>query len=309
MRKIPRLGVAVAVTAALATAAGAFAAPPAASPAASPAGRPAAVRRPLPPAAVMSPVQPGGPATLGGAAGSTRARLSISRNKTLDINNWAGYAAYRRGRKFRFIQASFFVPYLDCSAAPSAGPAPYSSHWVGLDGLRSNTVEQVGVAAWCKGMSAQYYAWYEMYPKVAHTARFKISPGDAITARAYFNVRTLKYQLSLADRTNGHHFSEILGCADSCHITSAEAISEAPSSVVNGHEVQHPLADFSAEAFTRIHVTDLSGQRATMVSPWWGHYRIIQQDAAGGGSGGAVLDRPTSLLDGAAFVNYWAQSQ
>ena len=62
---------------------------------------------------------------------------------------------------FRYVRAAFFVPCADCQAAPGAA----TSHWVGLDRLGSNSVEQIGVAVHCAGSKPHYYAWYEMYLK------------------------------------------------------------------------------------------------------------------------------------------------
>jgi peptidase A4-like protein len=75
--------------------------------------------------------------------------------------NWSGYAVARTGASFRNVRAVYFVPYVDCAGSPNS----YSSHWAGLDGLNSASVEQVGVATGCAGAAAQCYAWYEMYPK------------------------------------------------------------------------------------------------------------------------------------------------
>ena len=138
------------------------------------------------PAAMRGPATPGGPMVaaprpLAGEAGRAAGVFSPRRRSrgvrgvaplgqhrppgaardSIDSYNWAGYAAARTGTAFRSVQAAFFVPYVDCRATPGAS----SSHWVGLDGLGSASVEQIGVAAGCAGSRPQYYAWYEMYPE------------------------------------------------------------------------------------------------------------------------------------------------
>ena len=109
-------------------------------------------------AAARGPATPGGPmaaaARTGGPPAGTR---------TIDSYNWAGYAVARAGLAFRSVRAAFFVPYADCRDTPGAS----SSHWVGLDGLGSSSVEQIGVAVSCAGTKPRYYAWYEMYPKAS----------------------------------------------------------------------------------------------------------------------------------------------
>ena len=61
--------------------------------------------------------------------------------------NWGGYVAQQHGVKFRYVRATFFVPYVDCASTPSS----FSGHWVGLDGAGNATVEQDGILAACQG--------------------------------------------------------------------------------------------------------------------------------------------------------------
>ena len=186
------------------------------------------------------------------------------------------------------------MPYLDCATTMNA----FSSHWVGLDGLNSQTVEQLGVEAGCVDSSPQYYAWYEMYPGNA-SAVFFVKPGNSIVASVYYDSRTRMFVLALADTTTGQHFIRTLRCeASSCARSSAEAISEAPSDS-SGKTL--PLADYRAASFSGITVTDSLGDRGTLRSAWWNTYEIIEI----GGSSGSVAGKPTALYRGKAFSNYW----
>ena len=201
----------------------------------------------------------------------------------------------RSGTAFRYVQATFFVPYLDCATTTNA----FSSHWVGLDGLNSQTVEQLGVEAGCVGSSPQYYAWYEMYPGNQKSAVFFVKPGNSIVASVYYDSRTRMFVLALDDTTTGQHFIRTLKCAaSSCARSSAQAISEAPSDS-SGKTL--PLADYRAASFSGVTVTDLLGHRGTLRSAWWNTYEIIEI----GGSSGSVAAHPTALYQGKAFSNYW----
>ena len=111
-------------------------------------------------------VSPGGPMIVAGRDAPDGPRPG---HAVIHSLNWAGYAGNRAGTTFRYVRAAFQVPYLDCAAATKS----YSSHWVGLDGLGSATVEQVGIEADCTGSTPRYYAWYEMYPKPVSIA-FKV---------------------------------------------------------------------------------------------------------------------------------------
>ncbi len=271
MRKLHRAGTAVAA-AALVLTLGAF----------TQGGKPAAVS-----------VSPGGPmvAAAGHAAAASSARPGHTVVHSL---NWAGYAANRSGTTFRSVSAAFFVPYVDCSAASPS----YSSHWVGLDGLGSSSVEQLGVEADCSGSAPQYYAWYEMYPKPVSVA-FQVSAGNAVQASVTYQRSTRKFVLMLRDTTNGMHFTRTLQCAAKvCLRSSAEVISEAPS---NGSGAILPLADYRAASFSSISVATSSGHRSGLTSRYWNTYQIVGV----GDSSHELAAQPTSLFQGQAFSNYW----
>ncbi len=238
-------------------------------------------------------VEPGQPMVL--ASGNPSAAINSGRDASrISSTNWAGYAAAHPGTELRYVQATFFVPYLDCASTPNA----FSSHWVGLDGLNSRSVEQLGIEAGCAGSSPEYYAWYEMYPG-NESSVFFVKPGNSIVASTFYNKRTDMFVLTLADTTTGQHFTRSLKCAASaCPRSSAEVISESPA---DSSGAALPLADYRAASFSDIAVTDSLGHRATLNSKWWNTYQIIEI----GGTSNGVVGQPTSLFQGTAFDNYW----
>jgi hypothetical protein len=240
-------------------------------------------------------IEPGQPMVL--ASGNPSSAInSASDASRISSTNWAGYAAARPGTVLRYVQATFFVPYLDCTRTPNA----FSSHWVGLDGLNSRSVEQLGVEAGCSGSSPEYYAWYEMYPG-NESSVFFVKPGNSIVASTFYNERTNMFVLTLDDTTTGQHFTRSLKCAASaCPRSSAEVISESPA---DSSGTALPLADYRAASFSDVAVADSLGRRATLNSKWWNTYQIIE---IGGGSKG-VVGQPTSLYQGRAFDNYWSR--
>jgi hypothetical protein len=208
--------------------------------------------------------------------------------------NWAGFAAARRGTTFRSLRAAFFVPYADCQRTPGS----YSSHWIGLDGLNSSSVEQLGVAAGCAGPRPKYYAWYEMYPKPV-SGVFAVRPGNAIVASVSYRATSQTFVLSLRDVTTGQNFTRSAKCAArACVRSSAEVISEAPSDT-RGNIL--PLADYRAESFSAVTLTTAAGRRGGLSAPWWSTYRIVGV----GQSSRQLTQQPTALLHGQAFANYW----
>jgi hypothetical protein len=251
----------------------------------------AAGQRQRPPATLFRRIQPGGPLLPAGYA-----RIHpITNTINVVAGNWGGYAASRQGTRFRYVRASFFVPYVDCKTAPNS----FSGHWAGLDGFSNGTVEQTGILAACDGSTPIYSAWYEMFPNPPVYPNIKIHPGESIVASVYYDRATRKFRVSLTDTTNGQHFSRLLGCprGSACQRTSAEVISEAPS----GKTGVLPLANFRAESFVGTKLTSASGHRDGLRSARWNTYRITTVSR----SSGRVLDQPTSLMRGSAFSTYW----
>jgi hypothetical protein len=169
---------------------------------------------------------------------------------------------------------------------------------VGLDGLGSASVEQVGIEADCSGTTAQYYGWYEMYPRPVSVV-FGVQAGDAVQASVTYKKTARRFVLMLRDVTNGKHFSLTLKCAaKACIRSSAEVISEAPS---NGSGGILPLADYRAEGYSGITVTTSRGHRSGLSSGSWKTFQIVGV----GDSSHELEAQPTSLFHGQAFGTYW----
>jgi hypothetical protein len=248
-------------------------------------------------AGTVAQVKPGGPMALPGNRPSAPWTFS---GKTVNVvsQNWGGYVAQQHGVRFRYVRATFFVPYVDCASTPSS----FSGHWLGLDGAGNATVEQDGILAACEGATPTYSAWYEMFPLPPVYSTMTVRPGDSIVASSYYDSGTGKFTLSLTDTTNGEGFTHTLSCpsGSQCQRLSAEVISEAPSS---GTAIL-PLTNFRAESFSDIVVTDSHGQRAGVRAPWWGTLAVATEN-----SGGTLLDQPTQVFRGKDFGCYWmAQS-
>lgn len=155
--------------------------------------------------------------------------------------NWAGYDATQAtnpGTTFTSVSASWVVP-----AVTIAPTNAYASFWVGLDGDGSNSVEQIGTDSDYVNGQAQYYAWYEMYPKMPVNLSLAVKPGDTISASVVAGARG-SFTLTLTDATTGQTFTTAQKSMKA-KLYSAEVIAEAPWS---GGVL--PLADFSTVSFT-----------------------------------------------------------
>ncbi len=210
--------------------------------------------------------------------------------KKVGSTNWAGYAVTRG--KFKKIRATFYVPIMNCSSNPNT----FSSHWVGLDGFSSNTVEQDGIESDCNGTTQQVFAWREVFPRPEQPfTTLRIRPGDSITATTTFTGG--KFKMEVKNNTTGKHRTVRQRCAGAtCKRTSAEVISEAPT--VNGQ--QSSLAPYGAQAYSSISIHNSKGRSGGIRSSHWRAFRIFQI----GKNSGSVIAAPTPL-HGTSFAVYW----
>jgi hypothetical protein len=129
----------------------------------------------------------------------------------------------------------------------------YSAVWVGIDGYKSNSVEQIGTEQDTSANgSTAYSAWYEMYPSasvlITETnggTAFTISPGDTMNAEVSY-LGSNQFFLQITDVTKNEVFS-ITKSAAGVKRSAAEWIVEAPSS---GGKVL-ALANFGTVSFTQ----------------------------------------------------------
>ncbi len=167
---------------------------------------------------------------------------------TIESNNWSGYAV--TGSAFTHVRGTWVVPAAYCGETPNA----YSSFWVGLDGLSSSTVEQIGTDSDCNGTMASYYAWYEFNPMPAMLIEsIEVSPGDLMSASVGFSNG--EFTLAITNETNGQSYTKTSRFNGALR-SSAEWIAEAPCCTPSGGIL--PLSDFSMIFFDSGHSTDSS---------------------------------------------------
>ena len=218
-------------------------------------------------------------------------------NTALKSNNWSGYADVACSTcAIRYVATSFTVPSVNCAKSPDGS---FAGIFAGLDGITSQTVEQIGVEAGCSGGTASYAAFYEMFPNPP-VSFSGISPGDAISMGVYFNSATHHWQLTLTDVTTGGTIATAQACpsGSSCRNSSAEVIAEAPSSSTG---TILPLVDFGQLNHVAIAVTSLNGTRGAMTSNGlWTTDSITMVSSAG-----KTLAQPGPVYGGQAFQDTW----
>jgi hypothetical protein len=218
--------------------------------------------------------------------------------------NWSGYAVSKPKVTFRSVQATFFVPYLNCAKSPGR---TMSSAWAGLDGFvaRSHSVEQAGIAADCSATGrASYKAWFEMFPLPQSIVPISIGGGDSVTVRVAYTPSDKVFSLKLVDNTRGDRFTRYRRCPHRkflrCARGSAEVIVEAPATVSHGHVMIDHLSDYGAISFAGIQIIDGAGRRAGLLSPRWDATKIVQERSPSG----PLVARPTPIQLG-LFDSYW----
>jgi hypothetical protein len=156
------------------------------------------------------------------ATGVPHSMTVNSKPVTLSLN-WSGYGA-TSSKKFNFVHSEYIQPAIKCNGTNFY----HASMWTGLDGFNSNTVEQDGTDAACKGpghMTPFYSAWYEMYP-AASVNVFLVRPGDVIDSTVSFKHGM--FTTTITDVTAGKSSSTSAACSE-CQRSSAEWVMERPA--------------------------------------------------------------------------------
>jgi Peptidase A4 family len=200
--------------------------------------------------------------------------------------NWSGYAATTG--TYTSVSASWTQPAGTCSRGDQ-----YAAFWVGLDGYNSNSVEQTGSEVDCVGRTAQYYAWYEMYPSASVTYPNTVRAGDHFTASVTY-IGSNQYTLKISDTTQNWTQSTTQSLSGAPR-SSAEVIAEAPCCTASGGIL--PLTDFGTMSFTG------STANGSAIGNAGGLTEIIMID-----NSGRDKDTISSLSGGENFSATWLRS-
>jgi len=226
---------------------------------------------------------PGGPIHLVGASSSN---LRGAIRHQAESTNWSGYAA--TSGTYTSVSASWTQPAGTCSRGDQ-----YAAFWVGLDGYSSSTVEQTGSEVDCVGRTAEYYAWYEMYPGPSENYSNRVRAGDHFNATVTFTGGST-YSLFIQDTTQGWSHTTTASLAGAAR-SSAEVIVEAPCCTASGGIL--PLTDFGTVSITG------STANGSAIGSAAGLTQIIMIDNAG-----RDKDTVSSLTGGENFSATWLRS-
>jgi hypothetical protein len=184
-----------------------------------------------------------------------------AKSSTIASSNWAGHALL--GSEIHSVYGEWTQPTVDCSNAKPA----HAAFWVGLDGVKSHSVEQLGTAAECKsqfGTRTDYYAWWEMYPQPMRRITLQVRPGDRFSASVDATGPTT-FKLSITNLTTGRSFNTNATRTGSWP-TSAEWIVE-PTALCNPTCAESDLARFDGVTFSNVEADAKSGPVALETAP------------------------------------------
>jgi hypothetical protein len=139
--------------------------------------------------------------------------------------NWSGYAVTGADGSVTSVAGSWVVPQATCGGADPKNSG--ASHWVGIDGYTSTTVEQTGTDSDCSNGTPKYYAWYEFYPNPGITIRaLSVQAGDVM--RASVTYSGTQFVVSISDERTQQTFTASAAVPQAKR-NSAEWIAEANS--------------------------------------------------------------------------------
>jgi hypothetical protein len=161
----------------------------------------------------------------------------------VDTQNWSGYAITSTTGSVTEVIGSWVVPSVDCTTGPATA---FASFWLGIDGFKSSTVEQIGTDSDCWDGVPAYYVWYEFYPsQLVSVPVFDlvINPGHVVSAKVKYVDG--QFTVSITNLFTGQSFSTTQAITTATR-SSAEWIAEAPSNAAQG---LLPLANFRTIRF------------------------------------------------------------
>lgn len=210
------------------------------------------------------------------------ARSAMAAPAGVDSNSWAGYYLSGADDAFTSVSASWTEPAATCTSGDQD-----VAFWVGLDGISSDSVEQIGSQADCTSGTASYAGWYDMYPAAPVYLSNVLKPGDALTASVTFSG-TKTYTLVLADSTQG--WSKTATAAEAgLARSSAEIVTSGP-----GASGSSPtLTDFGKITYTGCTV---NGTSIGTQSP----VKVTMVDDKGN-----VMVLPGAMTSAGKFTNTW----
>lgn len=157
-------------------------------------------------------------------------------------NNWAGYAA--RAATYTGVGATWNVP---AASAPANTFLSSDATWVGIGGLTSADLIQLGTEDIIRNGSIRYEAWYELLPDDQASIPVSLHAGDSVSV-SLVETSPDVWHLSFTNNTSGAQYEKDVSYHSS--LSSAEWIEEMPVMAKGTAMAYIPLDNFGTVSFT-----------------------------------------------------------
>jgi hypothetical protein len=156
--------------------------------------------------------------------------------------NWAGYVV--RSGSFTSVSGSWMVPSVAIATTSQA-----DATWIGIGGVASTDLIQVGTQEITQNGTLSYEAWYELLPADSVPVALTVHAGDSMSA-SLVQEQSGNWQINIQDNTTGQSYSTTVSYDSS--LSSAEWIEEMPSDQTGFI----PLDNFGTVSFTNASAVD-----------------------------------------------------
>lgn len=213
-------------------------------------------------------------------------------------NNWAGYEAISSlpspTSAVSKVEGSWNVPFIGVTWSPSK-----VSQWIGIGGdglLSDDTLIQVGTCCVSSGLSASYYAWYQVLPDQKNNILlgngYPVIIGDRMQAIIFLQPQTTnKWNITLNDLTRNWHWS--IFYTKNSPMYTAEWIVELPGGTAG------TLANFGTISFSSCYAT-IGGNRFQI-----GSQTFVAQDTMTNNADQTMAQPSALSSDGTSFTVTW----
>jgi len=211
--------------------------------------------------------------------------------------NWAGYVAATHltnpaTNSVSRVAGSWIVP----TVVPTKTDT-YSALWIGIDGYKSSTVEQIGTSHDSVNGKQSNYAWFEMYPGPSYKiTNFPLHPGNVISANIVYSDNGV-FTMSLHNST-----LKVSVTIPVSYTTSLTALRNSAEWIVEAPFLQKilPLANFKT-AHMRNCLATMNGVTGPIQHNSWQNFSIKMIT----NTGAAKATTSPLLSDHGSFMVTW----
>jgi hypothetical protein len=136
--------------------------------------------------------------------------------------NWSGYVA-ENDSNYSAVSGTWTIPSI-AETTSFVGDVT----WVGIGGVSTSDLIQVGTQTMVENGQTSYQAWYEMLPQDSETIPVTVRPGDSVhVSLSEQGLGSNEWLISFVDNTTGQNYQTTVSYTSS--LSSAEWIEEMPT--------------------------------------------------------------------------------